>query len=315
MMTINSGWFVALAVVLWTAGCTSSDQPAGEAWPTDDSSYVFSEPDAEFTLSRELEEISGLSFVGGGMLGAVQDEDGDLYIIDAASGQIVNVRSFGGPGDYEGIELADSVLYILRSDGRVYSFASWNTPELEGEEVDHNLPNRCDAEGIAYQSSMNRMLISCKESPGREHRGKKAIYAFDRATGGLTTTPVYLLDINDFEFNVEEHPFNEAIRSMLSDRIDMSGFKPSGMAVHPQTGDLFLLSTVTKSLLRLDDAGTVTALWLLPAELFDQPEGIAIDTNGDVYISNEAGDRRYATLLRFSERSARSQSDTVQNSE
>lgn len=315
MSTVWQGWIAALVVFLWSAGCTEDDQQAGLEWPTDDTTFVFTQPDAEFTLATELEEISGLTFMEDGMLGAIQDEDGDLYIIDPASGEVVDVRSFGEAGDYEGIELADSVLYILRSDGRVYSFTSWSAPEFQGEAVDHSLPGRCDAEGIAHQSSLNRMLIVCKEHAGSEYRGKKAVYAFDRATGELTPEPVYLIDINDFEYNVEEHPFNEAVRSVLSDRMDMSGFRPSALAVHPQTGDVLMLSTVTKSLLRLDESGEITALWMLPAELFDQPEGLAIDSNGDLYISNEAGDRQYATLLRFSERGAPVQSDTLQTTE
>jgi uncharacterized protein YjiK len=296
-------WVVTLCALLFQAACaSSSDQPQGEAWPTDDSTYVFSEPDAEFTLTVDLEEISGLTFMEDGMLGAIQDEDGDLFIIDPSSGEIVEVRNFGEAGDYEGIELADSVLFILRSDGTVFMFDNWRAAEIGGREVQYDVPGRCDAEGIAYRRSMNRILIVCKEHPGKGYRGKKAIYAFDPTSGESSPSPAFLLEIDDFEYNVEEHPLNEAIRSMLSDRIDMSGFKPSGLAVHPRTDELFVLSGVTKALLRLDDTGAVTALWMLPVELFDQPEGIAINSNGDVYISNEAGDRKYATLLRFRER-------------
>ena len=298
-----TGCILTLCALLFQVACaSSSEQPPGEAWPTDDSTYVFSEPDAEFTLTVDLEEISGLTFMEDGMLGAIQDEDGDLFIIDPSSGEIVEVRNFGEAGDYEGVELANSVLYILRSDGTVFMFENLSAAEIDGREVQYDVPGRCDAEGIAYQRSLDRILIVCKEHPGKGYRGKKAIYAFGPTSGEPSPSPAYLLEIDDFEYNVEEHPFNEAIRSMLSDRIDMSGFKPSGLAVHPRTGELFVLSGVTKALLRLDDTGAVTAIWMLPVELFDQPEGIAINSNGDVYISNEAGDRKYATLLRFRER-------------
>lgn len=303
MERANTTWILALCALLFPVACGSSTEEAsGEAWPTDDSTYVFSEPDAEFTLGIDLEEISGLTFMEDGMLGAIQDEEGDLFIIDPSSGEVVDVRTFGEPGDYEGIELADSLLYILQSDGMVYKFLDWNRTTLDGEAIDIDVPDRCDAEGIAHQPDMNRILIVCKEYAGKEYRGRKAIYAFDQATNQLEQSPAYLLDIDNFEFNVEEHPFNEAVRSMLSDRIDMSGFKPSALAVHPRTGDVYVLSTVTKSVLRLDASGAVTALWMLPVELFDQPEGIAFDSNGEMYISNEAGDRKFATLLRFDER-------------
>lgn len=299
-----------------SAGCTpAGDAPPGESWPKQDTTYVFTEPDAVFELPVELDEVSGLTLMEDGKLGAVQDEEGDLYIIDPSTGEVVDIRTFGGRGDYEGLERADATLHILKSDGSLLSFANWTAGELEGDAHDIDLPSGCDAEGIAFQPSLNRMLVACKESAGEGLGGKRAIFAFDPAMYVLDQSPAYIVDAKDFERNIDDHPINEAVRAMLSDRMDMSGYKPSALAVHPRTGDVYVASTVTRSILRLNEAGSVTALWELPVESFAQPEGIAFDSNGDLYISNEAGSGRRATLLKFRERGSTSAITTEETGE
>lgn len=305
MTRIWPGWVDLLLVALLQVGCeASNDAPSAPGWHGGDSTYVFSAPDDEFTLDDELEEISGLTLMEDGLLGAVQDEEGYLYLLDPTSGQIVERRDFGTDGDYEGIELAGGRLYILRSDGRLYVFDEWVGEEIEGESRDLDLVKGCDAEGIAYQRQFERLLIACKERAGKGLDDMKAIFAYDLSSQTLAEEPVILLDTKAFEASTEDHPVNEAVQSILSDHVDLSGLKPSGLATHPITGDLYVVSSVAKVVLRVDNSGAVTAMWSLPSNLFAQPEGIAFEPNGDMFISNEAGGRRHATLLRFRYRSA-----------
>lgn len=303
MMRIWTSFAKVLAVVLLHAGCGSSSDPSKDpAWRTDDSTYVFEEPDDVFILSKDLEEISGLTMLEEGVLGAIQDEDGDLFRIDVGSGEILDRQTFGKKGDYEGIEVGGERMYILRSDGRLNIIQDWSGQKLQTATEEADLPKGCDAEGIAYQKVQERLLIVCKEKAGKKFDGKKAVYAYDPASKTTTTEPVYVLDIEGFQASIEDHPINEAVTSILSERMDISGFKPSGLAVHPHSGELYIVSSVTKAIIRLNESGEVTALWMLPAELHDQPEGIEFASNGDLFISNEAGDRKRATLLRYRSR-------------
>ena len=49
--------------------------------------YRFDTPSAQFDLPGRLDEISGLTALDATRLGAVQDEDGVLFVIDAATGR------------------------------------------------------------------------------------------------------------------------------------------------------------------------------------------------------------------------------------
>ena len=79
-------------------------------------------------------------------------------------------------------------------------------------------------------------------------------------------------------------------------------FKPSALAIQPETKDIYVLSSVAKSLIVLDQEGVLKSAYSLPRSIFRQPEGIAFDTEFNLYISNEGRDKK-ATMLKFKHRS------------
>jgi uncharacterized protein YjiK len=75
-------------------------------------------------------------------------------------------------------------------------------------------------------------------------------------------------------------------------------FKPSGLAVHPETGHIFVIATVGKLLVILDARGSIIDMIPLDPDIFLQPEGIAFSPSGDLYISSEGrGGKGY--ILKF----------------
>jgi uncharacterized protein YjiK len=272
-------------------------KPAGGHPP-----YAFEEPDAIFRLPPELEEISGLTVLDDGLLGAVQDEDGILFVIDPETGSVVRTVPFGDPGDYEGITRAEDAIFVLRSDGALFEIRNvQDGPETEVH--DTHLHADCNAEGLVYDEERARLLIACKDSPGPGLDGQKAIYAFDLESRALDPEPAILIGIDTFLAGLEErNPIDRRIRSLLSPAMDLSGFALSGLAFHPQTKELYVLSGRRKAVVVLDSVNAVTAVWELSETLYAQPEGITFLPDGTLFISNEARDRGAATLLRFGPR-------------
>ncbi len=283
--------FVAVALAVALTACTGREAvpaapapAAGETAPTAESppaggpvAYDFERPDATFRLAPDLEEISALSWTGDGHLVAVQDEDGIVFTLDPADGSIVQQRRFRGGGDYEGVEWVDGTTWVLRSNGRLNA-----VPDAGGdaEEFETPLRGRCDAEGLAYDAARGRLLIACKEDPGRGLGDVKAVYAFSLATRTLDAQPALVMQ-----------------RSALDG--DGANFKPSALAVHPQTGELYVLSSVRKAVAVVAMDGRVVTVTPLPAALYPQPEGLAFAPDGTLYLSSEAGDTDTGLLLRF----------------
>ena len=282
--------FTALLFCALTSGCggsTTTTSSAPHAAKTDSTviPYNLDQPDAAFALPRDLREISGLTAIDSTHLAAVQDERGHIYILEKETARVVAEGRIRGRGDYEGIEMTDSLAWILRSDGVLYSTGSRISPDMESERYDLDLHGSCDAEGLAFDTNGNRLLILCKEDPGHGLRGYRAIYAFDLATERRIESPVYLID-------------REGIDS------PRQRFKPSALAIHPLSGYLYVISSVNKVLLLIDptDSGQIIEALTLPEHLFPQPEGLAFFPDGTLFIANE-GVNGPATLLRFDEQS------------
>ena len=75
-------------------------------------------------------------------------------------------------------------------------------------------------------------------------------------------------------------------------------FKPSGIAVHPKTGQTFIIASDGKKLLVLSEKGQKEALISLNPKTYRQPEGICFSPDGDLFISSEGKDGD-GYILRF----------------
>lgn len=266
-------------IALTAVACTDRPAASAPARGIAEVPYRLDTPDAVIQLSGNLREISGLTLLPSGRLGAVQDERGIIYEVDPRTGRIVSTQTFAGAGDFEGVELTPEAVWGVRSDGDLYRVFRDSTGQPAVERFETDLSSRNDVEGLTYDPAEDRLLIACKEDPGHDLNGVRAIYAFSLVTRTLSQRPVFLLD-----------------RTQIDGE---DAFKPSALSVHPETGNLYVLSSVRKALAVLAPDGTFLALVPLDERLFPQPEGIAFAADGTLFISNE-GPTGLATILRFS---------------
>lgn len=278
------------------------EAPSGASTRTEAASpYLFDRPDLAIELPGRLDEISGLTDLGGGRLGAVQDEKGSLYVLDVATGEVVHEHDFGGDGDYEGVERVGERVVVLRSDGRLFVILDWQAEKATAATIETGLHGSCDAEGLAFDAEGERLLIACKEGPGRGIRGARALYAFDLNQQALSPDPAFVIWADSL--GGVERSVDEAVRAAVRPLSDINAFKPSAVGIHPRTGEVYVLSSVEKAVLVLARDGTIAAMWPLSPRLFPQPEGLAFLPDGTLFIASEAagGD---ATLLRFAYQSS-----------
>ena len=120
--------FLGSAAVLLTAGvCLAGSIPEGIL-----GSFDFSEDGgSQETLSRRLEEISGLAVTREGRVFAHNDERAVFYELDPGSGEILKAFSagIGGiPGDFEGIAILS---LIPKAYMNVYLAANVQSPAID----------------------------------------------------------------------------------------------------------------------------------------------------------------------------------------
>ena len=76
-------------------------------------------------------------------------------------------------------------------------------------------------------------------------------------------------------------------------------FKPSGIAIHPITKELYIISSVNKALVVAGQDGKIKDAYQLDPAVFKQPEGITFTPWGDLLISNEAAEVGSPNILIF----------------
>ncbi|MCH5717938.1 SdiA-regulated domain-containing protein [Niabella hibiscisoli] len=76
-------------------------------------------------------------------------------------------------------------------------------------------------------------------------------------------------------------------------------FEPSALARHPLTGEWYIVSSVNKMLAVINEQWQVKATYPLSRKLLAQPEGIAFDGTGNMYISSEGDELQAGRILKF----------------
>ncbi len=267
--------------------------------------YHLNDPDLAFDMPNELKEISGLSLTSDGqMLAAVNDEKGIIFLLDKSNGAIKSRIQFKDAGDYEGIEIVGNDAWVCKSNGTLYQVKNFAEPNPEVQSHKSFLDKENDLEGLAHDPANNRLLIACKGHSGYtdDAGDKKAIYAFDLATKTVSKTPAYLLTLSDLEDFLKTSGEEDANKKL--ERINAPGsgelkFSPSGIAIHPKTGDIYITSARGNTLLVLDAKGKVQHLERLKKSVHGQPEGICFDADGTLFISNEGEDGSPGKIFGF----------------
>lgn len=265
--------------------------------------YDLTEPDSTFKLPKRLEEISGLSISrDGAMLLAIEDENGKIYVIDKETGELQDEFAFWKPGDYEGVEVVGNDIYVLKSSGTLYRVQQAGTKDQKVEKYNGFLDDENDVEGLAYDPIKHRLLLACKGKAGKGEpfREKKSIYAFDLQTLSLQTNPVFVISLTDIHNYLSTTPAIRKLKKlaeMFKPGTDLT-FAPSGVAIHPITGDIFVLSSVGKVLMIINQSGQLLHIEKLRKEVHAQPEGLCFDTDGTLYIANE-GKGAKGRIFRF----------------
>ena len=142
---------------------------------------------------------------------------------------------------------------------------------------------KVEFESIYLDRVANKLVMICKNCPGKKNNVLKYAYAFNIKEETFAEEPLFSVDV-----------------SMLpaSGKFEGTDIKPSASAIHPLEKKLYLLCAVGKVLLVCDLNGKIEKSLALDPYIYNQPEGITFSPNGDMYIANEAGDNDQGNILK-----------------
>ena len=262
-----------LLIVAIPALCCNNQEKPEHVSPI---GYRFSNRE-KINLSASLQEISGIAFFPGSdsMLMAVNDEQGKLYPIDFYLNVLVgDPINFGKKGDYEDLSFYSGRWMVLESNGTLH----WVLPEVgkKGTKTFSVLPTG-EYEGMSAVG--DTLFVLCKDCKDEM---------------ALETTVHKLIFEGDSLFYVGQ----SVLRGEKKDAGPNQKLLPSALALHPVTRCWYILSHNNAWLMVTDINFQVLERVPLKRTLFEQPEGIAFNSRGDMFISSE-GKRGRGYILKF----------------
>lgn len=233
-----------------------------------------------------LDEISGISFSGNSdTVYAVQDESGTVFHFKPGDKDLAATK-FAKKGDYEDLSVFNDQLVVLRSDGSLYLFPVNETGQTEAADVKEwkKIVPEGEYEALYADPLTGEMVVLCKQCATDKKTSNVTGYVLQWAKDSLFIKNSFTLDAS-------------AISKGSSKQ--KGAFRPSALTRNPLTGQWYILSSVNKMLVLADKNWRITEMHALRPSLFSQPEGIAFDKNGHLFISNEKGTAGYGTILKF----------------
>ncbi|NIJ53140.1 SdiA-regulated domain-containing protein [Dyadobacter arcticus] len=279
-LTALRNLFSGLILVLLLTGCGATEKK--EASSED---YDLDSPE-KFNMPESLFEISGIALNKGrnDTVYAIQDEEGKLFRLAWEVSKQLNSK-FSKKGDYEDVSILRNTVFILKSNGTLFSYplseAVFEDPE--GVREQKGILPKGEYEGMYGDETSGELYIICKNCPGDDSKSSVTGYIINPtdSTKSARTFSIQVDEIKAFTGKVAR------------------GFRPSGIAKNPLTGEWYIISAVNKLMVVTDKRWKVKSALPLSGNQFIQPEGIAFDRTGSLYISNEGDDLFSGNILKF----------------
>jgi uncharacterized protein YjiK len=250
--------------------------------------YDLSKPSV-YKMPSVLDEISGIAFMNGknDTVYAVQDEIGEVFAFSLKD-KTVKTNIFSQKGDYEDLAFLNNQLVILKSNGALVSFAAANflkTGKAADLQETKGLLPEGEYEGLYADETSQTLFVLSKETKEAKRNRQIFGYALKMAPNGkISFGSAFTIDVSAIEAKIT---------------IKKNNFLPSALAKNKKTNEWFILSAHNSVLVVTNANWKVKQAFSLPENLFEQPEGIAFDSQHNLYISNEKGKAKEATILKF----------------
>jgi hypothetical protein len=222
-----------------------------------------------WVLPDAIREVSGLATDNAGQLYLHDDEIGQVYRLDPATGAVITVAKIHEPplrADFEGIALLEDDIWLVTSKAKLYRIIDGR--KLTNAVVDSTvfqtgLKKICEVEGL--DDFGGKLVMACKTNYNKADENAVLLYFFDPVT---QTTEIFL--------------------RLSLEKIGQKHFSPSALVV---TADkVYLLGAKQRRLIVVDHAGALLATHKLAKLVHPQAEGLGI-YKGQIYIADEGSSR------------------------
>ncbi|AWH74595.1 hypothetical protein DCS32_10630 [Dokdonia sp. Dokd-P16] len=269
-------FIVTLAIILTISCANSYNNQSDEK----DKTTIQKKSEEDYTIVKTwkmpkiLNEVSGISWISENTIACVEDEDGIIFIYDLKKEKVIQEITFAGSGDYEGVTVNGNDAYVMRSDGLIYEILRFRESEPKTTTFQTAFTASNNIETLTLDAKRNSLVITPKDRDRKD--GFKGLYYIPLDSKTMDAKPAIRINMDD-----------KAFKDYQKKKVYHT-FNPSDVAIHPATGDYYVLEGKNPKIAILDSDGTIKKVYKLDKDNFAQPEGITFSPDGRLFISNEA---------------------------
>jgi uncharacterized protein YjiK len=239
--------------------------------------------DVSYNLPGKLTEASGLAVAGLDSVFTHNDEYAIIHEFRLSDGKVLRSFALGKPtleGDFEGVATAGAQMFLITSDGLIYSFR----PGKDGERVPYRVYDsgtgpRCEIEGLSEAPEPGALLLLCKRFRNGDQDPLLEIYRWRIG-----------------QDQADDEPFLSIPLERLIEKDERAEFRPSGIDYAPACQKFFIVSARNRMVLVLDRAGNPVDRQTFKKDRHPQAEGIAVMPDGRVVLVDEGSRTRKGRL-------------------
>lgn len=253
--------------------------------------YDLKKPVHSWELEKDLQEVSGDTWVDKNHLIAIEDLHGRLYLLklddkNATVEKKIDFHKTKGKFDIEDVTMVGNTVYAIWSHGDIYKIENCDSDDPKVTKYSTSLSKDNNTEGLCYDPVTKNLLIACKGASGvaGAKKSDKAVYQFSLQTRKLYRQPFLLIHKDDF-------------KKFDGDKLD---FNPSAIAIQPISHNIYLLSTKdNKCMAVYNREGRLIGFQKIDNDMMEQPEGMTFSPDGKLYISTEGKGHDPGKLFEF----------------
>ncbi len=283
---------------------TNTEEKPTQTQHSYDFPYNLLREDDILVLADELNKIGGLSLSSDKQnLVAVNGKDGFVFHLDKETGAILKKVNLKKRGDFESVEAVGNGIYLAKKNGTLIRASDLDAEKPTIKTYNTNLSAKNQVEGLTYDPVNNELLLACKGKAGNADylKDSRAVYIFQLEKKELFREPMYLITGDAIADYLEEQKLSNRLVGIVTENYPAEAYSPTCIAVHPHSGDIYLLSAAGKLLIVLNRDSEIRHMEILDSFMFSQPNGMCFDEEGTLFISNHNNSEK-GKIYRFFKR-------------
>ena len=141
---------------------------------------------------------------------------------------------------------------------------------------------------ICHHALTHRLFIIGDPSESEIQSAERSVYTYNLNKGIFNEKPLFTFDVSDLEVFAEKNhiKINSFRMDEYGDTVMGLNFIPTSISVHPKTNEIYVLSSIDKSMAVFNQFGELVNFAILSDRQFSNPTGMTFNAFGDLFISN-----------------------------